>query len=596
MSVYESAKQNLIVIVPAYEPPAEFVDYAKEIAGYAKRLVVVNDGSKSDFDPVFEEIARISNVDYLYYGENHGKGYALKFAFKHCIENFSSDDIIVTADCDGQHKVKDVMGVYKSVLGRSDALILGSRDFNEKNVPPRSRFGNTFTRRLYKMLYGIKLYDTQTGLRGFTVELAKSFVLVKGDRFEYELGQLIWSKKHGVRILETPIETVYPEDPVDHVSHFRTIRDSMRVMGVMLSNLGWYLCSSVLSAVVDVGVFFVLSTIIFSGGLWYEILIATVGARIISSIVNFIFNYKYVFSGAGRGALLRYYILWSCQLGASYGIASIFSKLLGLSGIALTLAKGAGDLLLALLSYQIQQYWVFGKKNKTKFWSARVRFSKAILTFFSKEYRCNCLPPKEPCVYVARHLDLRGPLTTIKWLDFDFHPMVFSVFFTKKDCYDQYANYTFTKRRGKKNKGFNLKAYIASRAVVPLVHGIEAVPVYRDRNAIKTFRQAFEYLLRGESVIVYPDIEYTAPSSKMSEIYDGFLYLGEYYKKKTGKSLPFIPLYINDEKLSVDECDPVYADSFARDKAEAKEKIKLAINGIKSSDIDDGAQSAQKPV
>jgi len=309
-------KQNLIVIVPAYEPPAEFIDYAKEVAASAKRLVVVNDGSNSSYDSVFEEIAAIENVDYLTYGENHGKGYALKYAFKHCIESFSADDIIVTADCDGQHKVKDVMGVFRVVSDRKEGLVLGSRDFNEKNVPKRSRFGNTFTRRLYKLLYGLKLYDTQTGLRGFTVELAKSLIKIKGDRFEYELGQLIWTKKNGVPIYETPIDTVYPENVEDHVSHFRTIRDSLRVMGVMLSNLAWYLCSSVLSAVVDVAAFFVLSSIIFPGGLWYEILIATVGARIISSIVNFSFNYKYVFQGAGKSALLRYYILWTCQLGA----------------------------------------------------------------------------------------------------------------------------------------------------------------------------------------------------------------------------------------------------------------------------------------
>ena len=54
--------------------------------------MVINDGSKKEFDPVFDEIAKIENVTYLTYEENHGKGYALKMAFKYCVENFDKGD------------------------------------------------------------------------------------------------------------------------------------------------------------------------------------------------------------------------------------------------------------------------------------------------------------------------------------------------------------------------------------------------------------------------------------------------------------------------------------------------------------------------
>ncbi len=572
-------KQNLIVIIPAYEPPEEFIPYAKEVASYAKRLVVVNDGSNERFNSVFEKIAEIENADYLTYGENHGKGYALKYAFDHCIKNFSADDIIVTADCDGQHTIPDVMKVFGVVSEHKDALVLGSRDFRESNVPKRSRFGNNFTRKLYKLLYGLKLYDTQTGLRGFTVGLAKSFVNVKGDRFEYELGQLIYAKKNGIDTFETPIATVYPENPEEHVSHFRTIRDSARVMGVMLSNLGYYFLSSVLSSIVDVGVFFLLSSIIFPGITWYYTLAATVSARVISSIVNFSFNYKYVFDGSDRRSLIRYYILWACQLGASYGIASVFSQIAMLSDIWLTLAKGLGDLCLALLSYQVQRVWVFKSRDGRRFWSPFIRFLKAMATLFSTEYRCNLIPKDEAVVYVARHLNMHGVFTTLKWIPYDIHPMVFNVFFKTKTCYNQYANYTFTERVGKKKKKFNIKAALASLAVPGLIGGIRGIPVYRDRNAIKTFKRSLECLTRGEDVIVYADVKYTASSDKESDIYDGFLYLGQYYNRKTGKSLKFVPLYIDEEKLSINEGEPISLDVFEEGRAEAKKYLQAAING-----------------
>lgn len=572
-------KENLVVIIPAYEPPQEFVDYAREVAGMAKSLVVVNDGSDERYDAIFDEIAKIENVHYLTYEANHGKGYALKHAFRFCIENFAPDTTLVTADCDGQHKVKDIVNVYKAAQDHPEALVLGSRDFTLPNVPKRSRAGNTQMRWQFKAFYGLSVYDTQTGLRGFSAELAKSFLNIKGDRFEFELGELIWASKAKIEIYETPIDTVYPENPTEHVSHFKTISDSLRVMGVMLTNLGYYLLSSVLSAVVDVLVFFLLSAVVFPEVTWYYTLAATVTARVTSSIINFTFNYKYVFGGAGRAALIRYYILWACQLCASYGIASFFSKVVMFAGVALTVAKGIGDLCLALLSYQIQQHWVFRGRDPKKFWGPLVTNLQSIVRPFSKKYRCNVLPYDEGAVYVCRHLDMHGPMTTLKWLPFHTHPMVFSPFFTESECYRQYADYTFTVRVGKPAGKFNMKAYLASRAVPKLVRSIRAVPVYRGTmGAYKTMRYAVDHLVKKQSVIVYPDIDYVGEGGE-SDIYDGFLYLGELYHRQTGKSLRFIPLYIDDERATITAYDAVYVDKFKEDAPRAKLYLKAAING-----------------
>ncbi|MBO5262252.1 MAG: glycosyltransferase [Clostridia bacterium] len=543
-------------------------------------MVVVNDGSNENYNYVFDAISQIENVTYLTYGENHGKGYALKTAFRYCVENFEKNDTIITADCDGQHKIEDIYKVYKACQTHPNDLILGSRNFDLPHVPKKSRAGNLTTRRIFGALYGIRLYDTQTGLRGFTVELAERFLKAKGDRFEYEMNMLIYSKKHGIRILETPIETVYAEDPKDHVSHFRSVRDSARVMGATMSNLSFYLLSSVISAVIDVGVFFVLSTFVFNSGSAVDILISTVGARVISSIFNFIFNFKYVFHGSSKLSIFKYYTLWLVQLGASYGIAFILGNLIGISGIWLSIAKGIGDLLLALVSYQIQQHWVFKGRDPYKFYGFFVSFWRGVWRKFSKKYRCNVLPYDEGVVYVCRHLDMHGPFTTLKWLSFQVHPMVLNIFFDKKATYNQYKNFTFTEKQGKKKKKFSLKSFICSRFVVKLVHSIKAIPVYRgkDVNSITTFKKSLEVLKNKQSIIVYPDIDYSDDKEKVSEIYDGFLYLGELYKKRTKKSLKFVPIYINDEDFTINECDYITVDSFKEQRKEAAEYIKNAIN------------------
>ena len=570
-------KEKLIVIIPAYEPPREFIDYARGVASFAGALVVVNDGSGCEYDGIFNEIKAISNVKYITYAENHGKGHALRQAFKYCTEKYDESYVFITADCDGQHDIADIYRVAESAFEHPSALILGSRNFDLSIVPKRSRVGNTSIRRIFRLLYGLNLTDTQTGLRGFSVKLAQRFLSVRGERFEFEMNMLIYSQKNGISILETPIKTIYPENPEEHVSHFKTVKDSAIIVGTVIRNLNTYILSSALSGLLDILVFFILSSIVFRNVSAVNTLIATVSARVASSLLNFLLNRKYVFAGKSKKSIYRYYILWLCQLCVSYGLVFLFGNVLGLP---MTPMKLAGDLILAFFSYQIQKLWVF-KNDDGSFYGPFVKFIRALARVFTKNYKSKVLQPEEATVYVCRHLNMRGPITTIVRLGFDVHPMVLSCFFDKDDCYRQYAEYTFTQRQGKKKKKRNFKAYAASRVVPCIIKSLQAIPVFRgtDANSMQTMRDSLEYLKKGESVIVYPDIDYTAGYETESELYEGFLLLGQLYKRDTGKSLRFAPLDIDDEEHSIKELKHITIDDFRTERTEVYGYIKAAING-----------------
>ena len=94
-----------------------------------------------------------------------------------------------------------------------------------------------------------------------------------------------------------------------------------------------------------------------------------------------------------------------------------------------------------------------------------------------------------------------------------------------------------------------------------------------------TLRRAIECLNRGESVIVFPDKDYTAEYDSESEIYDGFLLLGKLYKRETGKSLRFVPIYIDDRKRMITEFRHITVDDFREKREEAYNYIKASING-----------------
>lgn len=566
-----------IAVIPAYEPPEFFVNYAKEIFRVVDRLVVVNDGSNSDFDGIFNRINEIENATVISYKENKGKGYALRQALNYCVDNFSAEDIIVTADCDGQHIIEDVNIVCEASVKHRESLILGSRNFTGSNVPKKSLAGNTSMRVLFSALYGINIYDTQTGLRAFSVKSAEKFATVKGDRFEYEASVLIFAKRNQIPIREVSITTVYPADEKDHVSHFKAFSDSVRVTAVVLKNILAYVLSSSVSAVADILIFTLLVWVIFPNESPVYSMLATIIARILSSVINFTINCKTIFHGKVKQSIFRYYILWLCQLCCSYGIVYIFGHTIGWN---LSVVKAVGDLCLALLSYQIQCRWVFKVKDTSKdFYGPLLKFVRAVARIFSRTFHCNFEKPNEAVIYVCRHLNMHGPYICLKWLPVNVHPMSLAVFFDRKTSIRQYREYTFAERVGKKPKKFSLKATIVGTFTTAALKSIKGVPVHRkDTKALLTFRTALQYLVKGESIAVWPDIDYTGDYSKESDIYNGFLFLGEMYKRKTGKSLKFIPLVIDDDRHRIIAGEPIVVDNYKSQLEEATQAVKSAIN------------------
>ena len=64
------------------------------------------------------------------------------------LPNLDEYNGVVTADSDGQHRVEDVIKLAKEVEENPDTLILGCRDFDLEQVPPKSKFGNKITMEL----------------------------------------------------------------------------------------------------------------------------------------------------------------------------------------------------------------------------------------------------------------------------------------------------------------------------------------------------------------------------------------------------------------------------------------------------------------
>ena len=348
--------KGTMVIIPAYKPDEKLLTTLQELeeSGF-ENLLVVNDGSGEAFAPIFEKVKAFSKVTLLEHAVNRGKGAALKTAFAYINENLPQIQVAVTADADGQHLTKDIQAVAKTA-GETGNVVLGVRDFSDPMVPPRSKAGNRITRTVFRLFFGAKIADTQTGLRAFPRKHLQELIGIDGDRYEYETNMLIVLHRHKVHMEQVQISTVYIEE--NSSSHFRPVRDSIRVYAFIFK----YLLSSVSAAVVDEVGFLIFKCIDVLAMLPIpHTYTAAFLARVVSSLINYGMNAKVVFKeDAGVKSLVKYYILAAVQLAVSATLVFLIERYLLITApILSTLIKMCIDTVLFFFSFRIQHKWVF---------------------------------------------------------------------------------------------------------------------------------------------------------------------------------------------------------------------------------------------
>ena len=339
---------RLAALIPAYQPGNTLIHLSQELIekGFQK-IVVVDDGSGAEYTEIFSTLKSMG-CHILTHAINMGKGRALKTGINDLLTTGGNIDGVITADADGQHLVKDIINVGRTLLASENTIVLGKRTFSGK-VPLKSRIGNTLTRYIFNYVSGQKTCDTQTGLRGLPYSSLANLLSLPGERYEYEMNVLLESSKFHLRIKEIDIETVYINE--NRGSHFHPLKDSWRIYRLIIMFGG----SSLFAALIDF-LIFTLITIALPNVLWA----AVVGARVVSSFVNFLVNRNIIFSKKDSPTSLKkhvigYYTLVILIMAANYALISMFVGL----GINVYIAKVFTEILLFFVSFFVQKHMIF---------------------------------------------------------------------------------------------------------------------------------------------------------------------------------------------------------------------------------------------
>ncbi len=357
--MHTATEITIPIIIPAYEPDQRLLYLLKNLTEKNLSMtVIVDDGSGAEYQTIFQECERKYHAVVLRHSANTGKGSALKTAFSYCLEHMDPKGC-VTADADGQHTPAAIAACRDALLRNPNTLVLGVRDFSKDTVPLKSRFGNQFTRIVFRILFRKDISDTQTGLRGIPAFYMRDLLTLPGERFEFETQMLIDAIKKRIPLTEIPIETVY-DSKKHHGTHFRPIMDSLKIYMSFTPAFGRFIFSSLSCSLIDLALFQIFCSVIkgFSAGFGYAA-VSSIAARIISAACNYLFNYKFVFESrkAHSRSALKYTILAAFQM--------ICSAFLTTAALYLThaepelLAKIPVDTVLFFFSYRIQKKYIY---------------------------------------------------------------------------------------------------------------------------------------------------------------------------------------------------------------------------------------------
>ncbi len=326
-----------IIVIPAFQPNDRLIHLISDINKKFNsnvEIIVVDDGSGKKYSSIFDSISSFCTV--FHHSVNKGKGRALKTAYEYVIKHYLDEKyIIVTVDCDGQHSLDDVIKLFEYNISHPNTLVLGSRKLN-KDVPLRSKIGNTITRSVFSFATHTFIYDTQTGLRSFSNDLIQFMINTEGERFEYEMNVLLYSSRHFIPIHEIEIQTIYIDN--NSGSHFHTIRDSYRIYKQIIQ----FSMLSLVSVTLDFLFFF-----LFIQCFKFPLLFSYVLSKIISFLF-FIFN-KHCRKKLTAYSYFSFFLLLMLGLLIIYGLHNY--------AISIIIAKVIVEIILMFFNHILFKYF-----------------------------------------------------------------------------------------------------------------------------------------------------------------------------------------------------------------------------------------------
>ena len=194
---------KVIVLIPAYNEELTIGSIVLLAKHYAKKVVVVDDGSKDRT----VSIAIESGADVLKMENNSGKAKALLEGCDYCRK--FDPDVLVMIDGDGQMDPALIPSVAEPIIKKEADLVIGSRYLRpDVKIPFKRKVGQKILNSGTNVGSAGHITDSQSGYRALSKKALLNMDFIS-DAYNIESDMIIHFAEKGLKIMEVPISVRY---------------------------------------------------------------------------------------------------------------------------------------------------------------------------------------------------------------------------------------------------------------------------------------------------------------------------------------------------------------------------------------------------
>ena len=232
-------KPYISIIIPCYKAGTFIISSLDHVENQMRMLVrdyeiiCVIDGIVDDSFSKAQNLAKNNaRIKVFGYKKNRGKGYAVRYGMVR-----AKGDIIGFIDAGGEIDPASLSELFKIFIVKKADIVVGSKRHPKSDIiyPPIRRLFSFIYLYLVKVLFGIKVSDTQAGIKLFRKGVIKKLLpslRVNGFAFDIELLSL--AKVYGFsNVYEAPIKVrmVHGEKSSTIGNFWQLIKASFEMLG-----------------------------------------------------------------------------------------------------------------------------------------------------------------------------------------------------------------------------------------------------------------------------------------------------------------------------------------------------------------------------
>lgn len=200
---------TLSVIIPAYNESNIIIKMLEEcvssLDGLKYEIILVDDGSLDGTREKAQEFAnRYGHIKIVDYGDNHGKGFAVRYGFK-----FATGDLIAFIDGDLNIHPRQILTLIDYMNKENVDIVVGSKrhKLSKINYPTKRKILSNAYYYFVMILFGVPIKDTQVGLKLYKRKVLEDiFPIVLVKRYAFAIEILANAHRLGYNMIEAPVE------------------------------------------------------------------------------------------------------------------------------------------------------------------------------------------------------------------------------------------------------------------------------------------------------------------------------------------------------------------------------------------------------